>query len=91
VRRRDFIRLVGGAAVGWPLSARAQQPALPVIGYFSGASFETMHDWITAFKQSLAETGFTEGRDLAIEYRWTMIGCRNWLRTWFAVTWPLSR
>jgi putative tryptophan/tyrosine transport system substrate-binding protein len=70
VRRRDFIRLVGGAAVGWPLSARAQQPALPVIGYFSGASFETMHDWITAFKQSLAETGFTEGRDLAIEYRW---------------------
>jgi putative ABC transport system substrate-binding protein len=41
-----------------------------VIGYLSGATFETMHDWLTAFKQSLAEMGFTEGRDVAIEYRW---------------------
>jgi putative tryptophan/tyrosine transport system substrate-binding protein len=70
VRRRDFITLVGGAAAGWPLAARAQQPALPVIGYLSGASSETMHDWVAVFKQNLAETGLTEGRDVAIEYRW---------------------
>jgi putative ABC transport system substrate-binding protein len=70
MRRRDFITLVGGAAAGWPIAARAQQPRLPVIGYLSGASFETMHEWVTVFKQSLAETGLTEGRDVAIEYRW---------------------
>jgi putative ABC transport system substrate-binding protein len=70
MRRRDFIRLIGSAAAGWPLAARAQQTTLPVIGYLSGATFETMHDWVTVFKQSLAETGFTEGRDVAIEYRW---------------------
>jgi putative tryptophan/tyrosine transport system substrate-binding protein len=70
MRRREFIRLLGGAAAAWPLAARAQQPRLPVIGYLSGASFETMHDWVTVFKQSLAQTGLTEGRDVAIEYRW---------------------
>ncbi|MFZ2082522.1 MAG: hypothetical protein WAV38_38870 [Xanthobacteraceae bacterium] len=70
MKRREFMTLLGGAATAWPLAARAQQPALPVIGYLSGATFEMMHDWVTVFKQSLAETGFTEGRDVAIEYRW---------------------
>jgi hypothetical protein len=69
MRRRDFVTLIGGAATAWPLAARAQQPRLPVIGYLSGASFETMHDWVTVFRQSLAQTGLTEGRDVAIEYR----------------------
>ena len=69
MRRREFIVVVGGVAA-WPLAARAQQPRLPVIGYLSGASFETMHDWVTVFRQSLAQTGLTEGRDVAIEYRW---------------------
>ena len=68
-RRREFITLLG-TSVALPVAARAQQPALPVIGYLSGATFEMMHDWVTVFKQSLAETGFTEGRDVAIEYRW---------------------
>jgi hypothetical protein len=54
MRRREF--------TAWPVAASAQQPALPVIGYLSGATFEAMHDWLTAFKQSLAESGFTEGR-----------------------------
>jgi putative tryptophan/tyrosine transport system substrate-binding protein len=70
MRRRDFIKVIAGSATLWPLASRAQQAKLPVIGYLSGATFETMHDWVTVFKQSLAETGFTEGRDVAIEYRW---------------------
>lgn len=70
MRRRDFIKVIAGSATSWPLAARAQQAELPVIGYLSGATFETMYDWVTVFKQSLAETGFTEGRDVAIEYRW---------------------
>jgi putative ABC transport system substrate-binding protein len=70
MRRREFITLFGGAAANWPLASRAQQLAIPVIGFLSGASFETMHDYVTVFKQGLAETGFKEGRDIAIEYRW---------------------
>jgi putative ABC transport system substrate-binding protein len=70
MRRREFVVLFGGAAATWPLASRAQQRAIPVIGFLSGASFEAMHDYVTVFKQSLAETGFTEGRDVAIEYRW---------------------
>src|ERR1700687_740510 len=69
VRRRQFIALIGSAAT-WPLTARAQQPAMPVIGYLSGATFEMMHDWVTVFKQSLAVPVVTEGRDVAIEYLW---------------------
>jgi putative ABC transport system substrate-binding protein len=57
MKQREFIALIGGTVTAWPLAAGAQQPALPVIGYLSGASFETMHDWVTVFKQSLAETG----------------------------------
>src|SRR6516164_2790613 len=70
MRRREFIPLVAGAAAFWPVAVRAQQPVLPVIGFLSGASPEAMRDYVTAFKQSLAEAGFTEGRNVAIEYRW---------------------
>ncbi len=69
MRRREFITVLGGTAA-WPLVARAQQPAMPVIGFLSGASFETMRDHVTVFKQALADTGFVEGRNIAIEYRW---------------------
>ena len=69
MRRREFITLIGGA-VACPLAARAQQPAMPVIGYLSGATFETMRDYVAAFRRGLADEGFFEGRNVAIEYRW---------------------
>jgi len=70
MRRREFITVVGGAAVAWPHAARAQQPVMPVIGYLSGATFEMMRDYVAAFHRSLADQGFTEGRNVGIEYRW---------------------
>jgi hypothetical protein len=69
VRRREYISLLGGAAA-WPLAARAQQPAMPVVGFLSGATFETMREYVAAFKRGLAEVEFIEGRNVGIEYRW---------------------
>jgi hypothetical protein len=69
MRRREFIAGVGGL-VAWPLTARAQQPALPVIGYLGSASLEGEREFIAAFRRGLAETGYVEGRNVAIAYRW---------------------
>jgi hypothetical protein len=70
VKRREFMGLLGGTVLGWPLVAHAQQTAMPVIGVLSGASSDTMRELVAAFHRGLADAGFASGRNVAIFRLW---------------------
>jgi putative ABC transport system substrate-binding protein len=71
MNRREFIALIGGASAAWPFSVRAQQPAMPVIGFLTSGSLERDREQLALFHQGLAKRGYVEGRNVAIEYRST--------------------
>jgi putative tryptophan/tyrosine transport system substrate-binding protein len=70
LRRREIIALLGGAVAAWPLAVRAQQAAIPIVGYVHADSPQPIADLVAAFREGLRETGYVEGQNVVIEYRW---------------------
>ena len=70
MRRREFFGLVGGAAITWPLLARAEQPAIPLMGFLSSRAFDDSRHPVDAFRAGLQTSGYIEGKNVSVEYRW---------------------
>ena len=70
MRRREFVTLLGGTAVAWPLAAHAEQPAIPLIGFLSSRSLNDSRHLVDAFRTGLQTNGYIEGQNLSVEYRW---------------------